>query len=273
MKKTTIFACLLATLATAGVARAQLPSSEPEVHFPFPEVPSVILEPQERLAYLLEHYWSCYHFADSTQSNRIVGEQGFADYVNLMQYADSAVCARSATMFVDSISAEAGRQHFFEELIAHYLGNPQSPLRNDIVYAHLLRALPPTPQRTFLLRQVEQNQVGTVANDLTITDGNGTSQRLYDIASPLTLLVFFDPECEHCQELMPQLTARTQRLSQTFPLQVLWVNVELTPEAHRSYYLPALPSLYLLDHKKTVLVKDGSIDAVEQMLQSASTIF
>lgn len=273
MNKKSIITCYLAALAAIGTARAQQPADMAEVSFPFPDIPAVLQEPQTRLAYLLEHFWSRYAFADSTQTNRIVGEQGFADYVNLMQHADSATCALSAAVFVDSIAKEAGRRRFFEELTVHYLGNPQSPLRNDIVYAHLLRALPPTPQRTFLLHQIEMNQVGTVANDLPVTHDDGTTGRLSDIASPLTLLIFFDPACEHCQELMPQLTARSRQLSLSFPLQVVWVNVELTPEANRSYYLPALPSLYLLDHKKTVLVKDGSIDAVEQMLQSASTIF
>lgn len=282
---------------TFGLVMALTMSAQDDVQFPFPQIPELLQTPEARLGYLMEHYWSRYDFSDNTERGQAVAEQGFADYVNLMQYADSATCALSARVLADSISRSQSRLEQFDGLVDHYLGNPNSPLRNDVTYAHLLRAFSALPQldearrsrMAFRLRMVERNQPGTLAADFTFIDREGREHRLYDVDSELTLIVFSDPECDHCHEQMPRIMG-SRVLTQDARLRVLNIYPDHNAEAwlkdvkplpqnwlegrspegliirEQTYYLPALPSLYLLDRQKRVVVKDGTIEQVEAVL-------
>lgn len=268
-----------------------------QVQFPYPAIPDVLQDEQARLGFVLEHFWTQYRFDDLSQTNRDIAEQGFADFINLMQYADSTTCSRAAQVLADSMTVSEQRLRHFDGLIDHYLGNPNSPLRNDVTYAHLLRALTrrlPDGDATrgrlvFRLQLVERNQPGTLATDFEYVDREGHRHRLYDIESALTLIVFSDPECEHCHELMPRIIG-SQTLLNDKRLTVLNIYPDdnrqaweadakalpanwregRSPEGeimHKQLYaLPAMPSLYLLDSQKRVLIKDGTLEQVERRI-------
>lgn len=237
-----------------------------ESAFPYPNLPDTLRDPRVRLAYMMDNYWQDYAFEDTTQTNIIIGEQGFVDYINLFQYADSAMCDHAAAILADRFSQSEIRTKHFEAWMDHYLGNHDSPLRNDLTYAHLLRALPQTPQRTFLLEQVSKNQPGKVAADFEFTDYQGLTQRMHDIKSQLTLLVFYDPDCEHCTELLPRIRASQDLQNNAFRLKTVYIDTNKNPQVRNAFYLPSLPALYLLDIHKKVLVKDGSLENVVECL-------
>ena len=234
--------------------------------FPYPNLPDTLQDSRERLVFLMDNYWQDYAFEDTTQTNILIGEQGFVDYINLFQYADSAMCAHSAAIFADSISHSKARTKRFEAWMDHYLGNHDSPLRNDVTYAHLIRAFPQTPQRTFLLRQITKNQPGEVATDFDFTDNQGVIQHIHDIRSQLILLVFYDPDCDHCAEMLPKIKANQDLQNNAFRLKTVYIDTSQNPEAMDAFYLPSLPALYLLDLHKKVLVKDGSLEKVVECL-------
>ena len=233
--------------------------------FPYPEIPVSLTDEKARLAYTLEHFWENYDFRNSSQTNHQIGEQGFVDFANLMAYADSATCAKAAGIFAEGVISSEQRLNFFEELARHYLENPQSPLRNDMVYCHLLRAFPASPQRQFLIHQLSLNQPGMMSADCSFVDTGGNRVRLYDIQSQYVLLVFFDPQCEHCQEQMPQIQ-NDPVLKKTSGLKVVYVDTNLNPDVMKVFYLPSLPSLYLLDAHKRVVVKDGTLQQIVSQL-------
>ena len=266
------------------------------VQFPFPEIPTMLTQPQERLVYMLEHFWDNYHFQDTTLANQTVAEQGFSDFVNLMQYADSAQASRAADIFVRKAFATGWGRGHYEQLADHYLGNPESPLRNDIVYAHLLRSMVPAYPKTdvrktrveYRLRMVSKNQVGSPAADFRFVSRQGRQSTLYQTVANRTLLIFNDPDCEHCQEMMPRLLShpalRKNGLTviaiypdsdtslwkkQVRQVPANWVDA-YSPKgeimSRQLYHLPAMPSMYLLDAKKRVLVKDGTLDAIVKAL-------
>lgn len=56
-----------------------------EAKFPFPEIPTMLTQPDERKAYLMAHYWDNFNFADTALvNNRNVAEQGAADYLAIL---------------------------------------------------------------------------------------------------------------------------------------------------------------------------------------------
>ena len=232
-----------------------------QADFPYPEIPEEIEEPEERLSYWLTHFWERYAFADTTAINREVGEQGMVDFLNFM-LEDSVVATQGATVFADSLVAHPSALSFFEGLMAHYLDDPDSPLYSDRVYAHLLRALPETPQRSWLLENLAKNQVGSRATDILVKTSDGKQVRLYDIKAEQTLLIFYDPDCKRCQRLEAQLK-QEPLIMQNPRLQVVRKDVN---DLKGEYYVPHTPSLYLLDKEKRVVLKGGNEEALKSLL-------
>lgn len=283
------------TSADTAVAQAE-PAME-EVRFPMPKVPDFITGQEERMAYALEHYWQAYEFNDTTKANRDMGEQGFSTFLVLLQHADSAITAKAIERYLEKGFALPSLRALHNGMIRHYLDNPNSPMRNDALYTHFLRAQlkfynqDESAERercAFLLDMVSRNLPGTIAQDFRYIDRNGKPGSLHAIESPLTLVIFNDPDCETCQQEMPVLMA--DPLLQSTGLAVLAVypdaNTELWEAAESSmpsswtdayspngeimlralYYLPAMPSLYLLDKDKRVLLKDATPQHVRQFL-------
>ena len=245
-----------------GMLSCALSLNAQETSFPYPQIPDELEEPEARMAYLLEHFWQDYAFADSTAMNREVGEQGMVDFLNFMQHADSVSAAHGAKVLADSLAAQPSALTFFEGLMERYLGDSDSPLYNDGVYAHLLRALPEAPQRVWLLEQLAKNQVGSLAADILVTTPEGKQTRLYKIKAEQTLLIFYDPDCRRCQRLDAQLE-QEPLIVQNPHLKVVRKDVN---DLNGEYYVPHTPALYLLDKEKRVVLKDVQLDVLLQVL-------
>ena len=265
--------------------------------FPYPALPDTLTTPDTRMEYLLTHYWDHFDFADTTMVNNKVGEQGFVDFVYVLGMADAPLVQKSSCGFVSkAFGTDWGSQHY-DHLMEHYLFNPNSPLRNDLVYAALLREIVDgchtcdgamLERNRFRLSQVSKNQVGTVATDFAYRTRQGAEGRMHELASDWLLLVFHDPDCENCERILPQLMlepvlrdSRVQVLAiygdsdyeswkgKPYAMPSNWTDAYSPDgEIHSKtlYYLPATPSLYLLDKKKQVVLKDASPEAVLKML-------
>ena len=229
-----------------------------EAAFPYPEIPDEVEEPEERMMYMLEHFWQDYAFADSTAMNREVGEQGMVDFLNLMLNADSVSAMQGAKVLADSLGVHPSAVPFFEGLMARYLDDSESPLYSDVVYAQLLRALPETPQRVWLLEQLAKNRVGDRAVDVPVRTADGKEMRLWKIKSEQTLLIFFDPDCRRCQRLDAQLK-QEPLIVQNPRLKVVRKDIN---DLHGEYYVPHTPALYLLDREKRVVLKNTNLEAL-----------
>lgn len=179
----------------------------------------------------------------------------------------------------------------FLTLAEKYLYDPNSPYRDDEQYLLFLQyaATHQLADYTTNLRyqkhyaMVQKNRVGHKATDfpyITQTDEKG---RLYNLQSPYLLLFFHDPNCEECQYMKQHLESQHAYFAQK-GVQVVAVYIDdkrevwqkaQYPSAWLSVYAPeidrqdlydikALPTLYLLDAQKKVIVKDGMIEHVIQ---------
>ena len=247
-----------------GLLSCALSLSAQEAAFPYPEIPDEVEEPETRMLYLLEHFWQDYAFADSTAMNREMGEQGMVDFLNFMQHADSVSIVHGARVLADSLVAHSSALSFFEGLMERYLGDSDSPLYNDVVYAHLLRALPESPQRVWLLEQLAKNRVGDCAADIFVTTAEGKRMRLHDIKAEQILLIFYDPDCRRCQRLDAQLE-QEPLIVQNPRLKVVRKDMN---DLKGEYYVPHTPALYLLDSEKCVVLKEPDWETLLEMLRT-----
>lgn len=141
-----------------------------------------------------------------------------------------------------------------------------------------------------LLKSVSKNKVGSMAADFSYTKPDGSQHQLSEVQTPLTLLLFFDPECDDCHQVimrlektdvLNQLTADRQltvlavypgenkRLWQTMAQHMLptWeigMDESQTIYNKELYDILGFPSMYLLDQHKTVILKDASLTALEE---------
>ena len=135
------------------------------------------------------------------------------DIVKLMPYTDSLTTSRELNYFFNSISYVPASVAIADSLADLYLNNPASPVRDNELYIRFLRAMLSTDSiADFVrlrseenLRMASLNREGTIANNISILDRSGLTRDLHSINAPHILLVFYDPECPHCSEILAEI--------------------------------------------------------------------
>lgn len=264
---------------------------------------AVELSPELELGEVLDHYWDGFDFEDAEQLKALNREQmvyAISEFVSLMP-------AEDADSRMRDLIRRASTSHDMLDYIATVceivLHNPNSPLRNDEYYIPVLEELLASPlldeyeriAPAYDLEIALKNRIGRAATDFEYTLEDGSEHRLYDIKANYTILLFSNPECPLCGEIMRQI-ASSQLLSalmQHGVLKVLtlypdedinhwrkyldnipseWIRAydkgQILSKEHL-YNLSAIPALYLLDRDKRVLIKDGtSVADIENLLMS-----
>ncbi len=184
----------------------------------------------------------------------------------------------------------------FNELAYKYFYNPNSPVRNEDNYHVYVKrlagyeGLEPVMKRKYEYeaRMSGMNRAGTVAADFSFSDRNGHTYTLHGIKAPMTLLFFSNPGCEACMEIIGVLKgeSRIAEMIASGRLAVLNIYIDedirewmeympVYPEEWYNgfdpdmvlrndsiYNVRAIPSLYLLDEDKKVILKDAPEDII-----------
>ena len=261
------------------------------------------LSPEQKLHEVLDHYWDGFDFEDAEQLKALNREQmvyAISEFVSLMPAEDADTLMRD---LIRRASTSHDMLDYIATVCEIVLHNPNSPLRNDEYYIPVLEELVASPlldeyeriAPAYDLEIALKNRIGRAATDFVYTLEDGSEHRLYDITANYTIVLFSNPECPLCGEIMRQI-ASSQLLSALMQHGVLEV-LTLYPDEdinhwrkylnnipaewiraydkgqilskERLYNLSAIPALYLLDSKKRVLIKDGtSVADIENILMS-----
>lgn len=280
------------TETSVSVANSQ---TTVEGKFPFPEIPTMLTQPEERKAYLMAHYWDNFNFADTALvNNRNVSEQGAADYLAILADGtlSEAQVKGSLDSFCKGLEVQEHARKVFLQMMEDYLYNPNSPFHNETLYALFLERMLKSEyvdearksSLKFSLDLISRNCPGKVATDFVyfLPDGSKRSLARMRAKNNRLLLVFYDPECPSCHETMQEMVADglLAEAVKAGKLTVLAVYTEGNQEVWKRtlgdlpqgwtvgsdhemvkqgalYDLKAMPSLYLLDGSKKVLLKDA----------------
>ena len=262
---------------------------------------AVELSPELELKVVLDHYWDGFDFEDVEALKELNREEmvaAISQFVSLMPVEEADSRMRE---LIRRASTSHDMLDYFATVCEIVLHNPNSPLRNDEYYIPVLEELVASPlldeyeriAPAYDLEIALKNRLGRKATDFVYTLEDGSEGRLYDIQANYTILMFSNPECPLCGEIMRQI-ASSELLSvlmQSGVLKVLtvypdedishwrkylgnipkeWIRAYdkgqiLTQK--RLYNLSAIPALYLLDKEKRVLIKDGtSVADIENLL-------
>lgn len=286
--------------ANSDKGGAAVQETAQQAEFPFPEIPAMMTQPEERLAYLLQHYWEKFDFSDTTLVNsRDIAEQGLVNHFSLLtgEMASERLVKESVEAFCRQMESEEHARKVFLQRINDYLYNPNSPYYNEKLYGVYLDCMLQSKvwdearKSTFRFKRelIRRNNPGMKATSFTyyLPDGRKRNLQQTPVKGDRMLLVFYDPECPNCHGVLEQLK-RDAILAQAVAKKKITVLAIYTegddsvwkktlPDMPKEwivgndrqqvkdkalYDLKAMPSLYLLDGQKTVLLKDASYDEI-----------
>lgn len=224
-------------------------------------------------------------------------EQKMANWTNVLGMVGLPVVEKAMSRLYDRAVAcekkDTASNVFekFTELVDKYFYDPNSPLRNEDHYsfyaARLAKSslIEPVMQEKYArqVRLAALNRTGTPATDFRFADKRGRMHSLYGIKSELTLLFFSNPGCAACKEIIDVLNNDPviSQLIADGTMAVLNIYIDEDLEAWCSYMpiypenwyngfdpdlvirgeelynVRAIPSLYLLDKDKVVIMKDA----------------
>lgn len=298
---------LLTIVLLAAISCRQRSAHEvtPKISRDFPSirVPSMITAPDEAHRYVVEHYWD--HFCkttggqtDSTAINSVaIGavEQAVVNYVYVLESS-----ADDAETMIRTLGAKLDTASFLAvvKILDRYLYDPNSPLRNEELYLPVAEYMTTYPASTSpeayakYARLCALNRLGQVASDFRYTTKSGHTGTLHGIRAEYTLVFFSNPGCHDCKRVIdifsadPLLTEliASKRLAflNYYPDENLsewlaympiyptsWIN-SYDPDLETrdtKYNIRAIPSIYLLDRDKRVIMKDVEPQVVINYLQ------
>ncbi|RHO67081.1 DUF5106 domain-containing protein [Parabacteroides sp. AF48-14] len=288
-------------LAVRQPEEPQAVVTKPVKPFTLPAIPITLTDPATRADYLVAHYWDSLDFADTTRLTDEQIEQAFADYLDVLAYASPDAANTSIGRTLDKARPVQAAFGWFTEMYEKYLYDPNSPMQNEERYRVVLEHIIADQQiediykvrPAFQLEQENKNRPGNVASDFTYTLANGKKGTLHGIKADYTLLFFYDPECPDCRHTREflQQSEQVTNLVNSGKLKILALypdeDIE-TWKAYRSaipptwlnacdgtaakkiksklYAIRAIPSLYLLDKNKRVLLRDAVIEQIIPVL-------
>jgi hypothetical protein len=281
--------CFLMVLCLAmGVCGAK---AQGGVEFPYPQIPSMMTEPQQRATYLLMHYWDNVDFNDmKLVANDDFMEQGFVNYLSVLPIVDALTAERSVEAMMKRAEVNGVAYKKLVNIAEKYLFEPNSPMVSDEMYIMFLNQV----LKTSVLSKVEKsrfeyqhrvvmkNRVGSVATDFIYMDKDGKTGSLHQLKAEETLLIFYDPDCDNCTEIIEKLKYDRVLNNKIMSgkLRVLAVYAgdnRALWEQHLAkmptnwlvgravskiqplglYVLRAMPAIYLLDKDKKVVKKEA----------------
>ena len=270
----------------------QVVKQEKKRDFQLPEVPAMLDTPEARAAFVARHYWDHFDFADTAYIHLPdITEQAIVNYMDLMNYVPQEMVELSISILYGKAAPHSRMLWHFWETMSRYWHDPNSPMKNEEMFILMCRSVEATPQVELVLKErakfvrglAEKNRVGMKATDFVYTLSSGKQGSLHELKAGYTLVFFYNPDCHTCADIkqMMKESSLLNSLISRGKLKVLtiypdedvalwkghlsemakeWINgydKNQTITHELLYDLSSIPSFYLLDKDKKVLLKDA----------------
>ena len=283
-----------------------------------PEVPPVSQHPGGKYdssfayRYFKDHYWDDTWFFDERLARTSFFEEKLDEYFTTLIYPNPDSVIKELDWMLAYATANDEMQRFLlVKFINRYL-NPQY-MWEDKVYIHLFEKyfsqkeypwLTDKGKKTIFDRyySMAANVFGSTAADIVLPDSTGKMKTLFNITDPYTVVVFWDPTCGHCKEVLPRIDSIYRAKWNKLNVKIYaiaketdgtkkewlgfinehrltgWEHVYNSKEANDarvknnipSYYqlydVQVVPTLYLLDKNKSILAKKIPFDQIDKVL-------
>ena len=291
---------LLALLAVGCGGQKSKKNTAPQASYRFRHVmPPMQASEQDQFAYMVEHYWDKFDFADTLFIEKVDSAEMMRVYAQYIATYVGPYNGLPVKKLMQKASASRKMLDYFVAMSEKLFHDPNSPLRSDELYIPVLEAQLEAPfydeyekmVPEYDLALASQNRIWQQANDFKYTTASGRTSNLYSVKADYILIYINNPGCPMCRDIQTQIENsellntliadkrlkvvalypdQDLELWKSHPLPKAWINGYdrgCQVEKNRTYDLRAIPALYLLDKDKKVLVKDStSIPQIEQVL-------
>lgn len=238
-------------------------------------------------------------------------EQALANYIELQQNLPLAEAQKNMSGLFSKVEAcqRADTSSLFylrfTEMVERYLYDPNSPMRSEDLFLPFVQKLAECQftdslMRTgyrYMARMCALNQAGSVAPDFTFKDARGRIHSLHGVKADYIMLFFSNPGCDACKVMAEDIDSCPSVSSAIDDGRVALVNIyidqeidkwseyeptyprswitgydwQFTIRTDQSYDVRAIPSLYLLDSGKRIIMKDAPTERVLRYLDGVLT--
>ena len=309
MKKyVAILAAALLMLSCGSRGRQQKTAAPVTRDFPAVEAPAMIQDEAELLEYIVLHFWDEFSKWDYPTDSLIIKgvkkedvESQMGVFATLVRYVSLPVGEKAMEGLFTCAASSPDALEPMAKMTEFYFFDPNSPVRNEALYLPFVRRLAASPLTKPEMRGAYEwdarmcalNRPGTIATDFRFIDTAGRGRNLHGIKSEYILLVFGNPDCTACRELVANMSASPEisALEASGRLKVVdiyidreiddwkakaasypkhWINgydPTFTIRQDLIYNIRAIPSIYLLDKEKRVILKDAPEDYALDVLR------
>ena len=288
-------------LVSCKTTTKQVETADEPKDFELPVVPPVIADTRESYVFIATDYWENFIFSDSTAYKQST-EQIFVNFLNILPHLNLSEILQSMAIMMQYAEVDSAGYIRLTNICEKYLYGVNSPYRSDELYIPVLQSIIKTkwideqhkaiPE--YRLKMAQKNRIGNQAADFVYTLESGKSNKMSNIKTEFTLLFINNPDCHACTEYAERIQSSSviQQMIAEKKLTVLaiypdedltewkkhqqkipvnWINAydsKLEIKKNEIYDLRAIPTLYLLDKNKNVLLKDTFAESVDRYLNA-----
>ena len=176
-----------------------------------------------------------------------------------------------------------GFDKIFVHIVNKYYVTNQTPWVNETVKKEIIKKA----------AKMELLLIGKRPPNMIMQDTSLRLVSMYDINAKTLLILFWDPECGHCEQEIPKLKNFYDNNRGKYNLEIFavcsdssmikmknyikkkklsWINVDgprtLTGEYHGQYDITSTPVIYILNEQKEIIAKRLSVDQIEKFLEN-----
>jgi peroxiredoxin len=273
-----------------------------------PEVPEIPVLPNGRpdstfgYRFYKAHYWDGTDFTDDRVLRTPVFHNKLKKYFEnvVVQNPDSVI--REVDIMVEKSRPNPEMFKYIIWFTTYRYENPEY-MGFDKVFIHIVDKYYITGQTTWITPSVNENiikkankirplLIGQKAPNMIMQDTNLQLVSMHSIKADYLLLLFWDPDCGHCEKEVPILkefydkakeykfeifavcsdTSLVKWKNAIRKKKMTWINVDgprtLTGDYHEQYDIISTPVLYLLDEKKEIIAKKLPAEKVSTFIEN-----
>ena len=271
----------------------------PVAPYQLSDIPDSLTTPDARSEYLIEHYWDKFEVENRAYlKSPQVAEQAFVDFTSIMRIAPRENTMKGIDNLLKRASCDEDILLMYADMADKYLYSGQGTFVSEEAYLPFVEAVLDSKKvdKLYKLRYSSQydvmtkNQLGMEITDFEYKlPGKDKTYRIRKLKSPFILLYINDPECEDCslatlrlsvsQALLNEVRAGRLTILSLYPdgeteewlagakeYPQEWV-VASMENGDRCFDLRIMPTLYLLDKDKKIILRNASLEEVEQALK------
>jgi thiol-disulfide isomerase/thioredoxin len=263
-----------------------------------------------------QHYWDGVYFWDARLAYTTLFEDKIDKYFEqlVMPHQDSVIKELDKMLGPASINEEMTR-FLLVKFVNRYLN--QKYMWEDAVFVHLFEKYFSQKKYSWLndkgfktitdrAYSLMANILGSPAADIELPDTAGKTTTLYELKGDFTIVVFWDPKCGHCKEVLPKLDSLYVAKWKAAGLKIFavgketdgskqdwvdfihqqklqdWVHVYNSkaddkarvesniPGYSQLYDVQTFPTLYLLDNEKRIIAKKLTHEQINEIWEIKS---